>query len=201
MQLLKQGKGVMGKYAREHTNSSTADDQMQQCHATPQGEEINSREALHHLYKITGKSKIAKVAFMLKKWLADPTLGESTEPMRITHCSKMITLLMHHCRFHLSGKLCIFAHHLDVLDEIARRAGLSNYRDSITKYIRIDGATLPKTRQEQISSFQSNPSVRVALLGITVSDKHPPFWIILSYKQIQRCNTFPRLVILIRLPV
>ena len=76
MQLLKEGKGVMGKYAREHNNTSIADDQMQQHNATPQDEEVNSKEALHHLYKITGKSKIAKVAFMLKKWLADPTLGE-----------------------------------------------------------------------------------------------------------------------------
>ena len=89
------------------------------------------------------------------------------------------------------GKLCIFAHHLDVLDEIARGSGLSNLNESMTKFIRIDGAvsscvyssspsplrltkcphtkTLPKIRQEQILSFQTDPSVRIALLGITVS--------------------------------
>ena len=67
------------------------------------------------------------------------------------------------------GKLCIFAHHLDVLDEIGRGAGLSNRNESSSKYIRIDGTTRPKARQEQIVSFQTNPTVRVALLGITVS--------------------------------
>jgi len=56
-----------------------------------------------------------------------------------------------------------------VLDEIGRGAGLSNHTESTTKFIRIDGATLPKARQEQIVSFQTNPTVRVALLGITVS--------------------------------
>jgi hypothetical protein len=55
------------------------------------------------------------------------------------------------------------------LDEIGRGAGLSNHKESTTKFIRIDGATLPKARQEQILSFQTNPTVRVALLGITVS--------------------------------
>lgn len=94
----------------------------------------------------------------------------------------MITALMHHYCFHFSGKLCIFAHHLDVLDEIARRAGLSNFRDSTTKYIRIDGATLPKTRQEQILSFQSDPAVRVALLGITVSNTHSTSLVSLTSK-------------------
>lgn len=79
MQLLKQGRGVMGKFAREHSTTSDVHSriQMQQTHATPEEEEVNSREALHHLYKLTGKSKIAKVTFMLKRWLADPALGET----------------------------------------------------------------------------------------------------------------------------
>jgi hypothetical protein len=80
MQMLRRGRGVMGKFAREHAERSKAESQVQQ-HDTPDGEEVSSREALHHLYKITGKSKIAKVTFMLKRWLSDPTLGEQTSDM------------------------------------------------------------------------------------------------------------------------
>lgn len=78
---------------------------------------------------------------MLKSWLADPT----------------------------KGKLCIFAHHLDVLNQIGKGAGLSNLSDSNTKYIRIDGSTNPKARQEQILQFQTDPAVRIAMLGITAA--------------------------------
>lgn len=102
---------------------------------------LKSREVLHHLYGITGRSKVARVTKMLKSWIADPT----------------------------KGKLCIFAHHLEVLDEISRGAGLSNARDSSTKFIRIDGSTSPKARQEQILTFQTNPAVRIAMLGITAA--------------------------------
>ena len=48
-------------------------------------------------------------------------------------------------------------------------AGLSNFRDSTTKFIRIDGSTSPKSRQEQILTFQTDPTVRIALLGITAA--------------------------------
>lgn len=75
MQMLKQGRGVMGKFAREHSKTHI-EEEIQQHHITPDGEEVSSRAALHHLYKITGKAKIAKVTVMLKRWLADPTLGE-----------------------------------------------------------------------------------------------------------------------------
>ena len=53
---------------------------------------LHQKEVLHHLYNITGRSKVARVTKMLQSWLADPT----------------------------KGKLCIFAHHLDVLDQISR---------------------------------------------------------------------------------
>lgn len=76
MQMLKQGRGVMGKFARQHSKMPESDNQVQESHVTPDGEVVSSREALHHLYKITGKSKIKKVASMLKKWLGDPTLGK-----------------------------------------------------------------------------------------------------------------------------
>ena len=78
---------------------------------------------------------------MLNRWLNDPT----------------------------KGKLCIFAHHISVLNAIGERAGLSNDRNSARKFIRIDGSTTPKTRQQQITAFQTDPSTRVALLGITAA--------------------------------
>lgn len=78
MQMLKRGRGVMSKFARQQStkNMSESDHQIEECHVTPNGEVVSSREALHHLYKITGKSKIKRVTNMLKKWLSDPTLGK-----------------------------------------------------------------------------------------------------------------------------
>lgn len=96
---------------------------------------------LSHMYGLTGDCKIPLVVDMLRRWLADPT----------------------------KGKLCIFAHHLSVLNAIRDQAELSNVAKSNKKFIRIDGATLPRQRQEQIKLFQTDPSVRVALLGITAA--------------------------------
>ena len=39
----------------------------------------------------------------------------------------------------------------------------------MSKFIRIDGSTSPKSRQEQILTFQTDPTVRIALLGITAA--------------------------------
>jgi hypothetical protein len=96
---------------------------------------------LNRLYSLTGDVKIPLIVDMLKRWLSDPT----------------------------KGKICIFAHHLSVLNSIQELAGLSNGTDSSSKYIRIDGSTLPKRRQEHINDFQTDPSIRVALLGITAA--------------------------------
>lgn len=96
---------------------------------------------LAKLYGLTGEAKIPLIVDMLDRWLTDPT----------------------------KGKICIFAHHLSVLNAIENGAGLSNDRDSRRKFIRIDGSTLPKQRQEQISAFQNDPSIRVAVLGITAA--------------------------------
>lgn len=76
MQMLRQGRGIMGKFAREHSSTLSIESQTRQYQATPEEVEVNSREALHHLYKITGKAKIGKVSSMLIRWLNDPTLGE-----------------------------------------------------------------------------------------------------------------------------
>lgn len=96
---------------------------------------------LSRLYGLTGDVKIPLLVDMLQKWLSDPT----------------------------KGKLCIFAHHISVLDALEKQAGLSNVGNSKSKFIRIDGSTLPKQRQDQINAFQSDPLVRIALLGITAA--------------------------------
>ena len=90
---------------------------------------------------LTAKAKIPVIVDMLKKWLADPS----------------------------KGKLCIFAHHIFVLDGIVEQVGLSNAASSNNKFIRIDGSTSPRDRQAQIKAFQSDPSVRIAVLGITAA--------------------------------
>lgn len=64
------------------------------------------------------------------------------------------------------GKVCIFAHHLSFLDALQSKCGLDK---SDRKFIRIDGGTSPRTRQDQITAFQTDPSIRVALLGITAA--------------------------------
>jgi SWI/SNF-related matrix-associated actin-dependent regulator 1 of chromatin subfamily A len=139
MQLLRQGKGVLGKLARVHHQESKASaesgpfiDMEENNYQPEEGIGLRNKEVLHHLYKISGRSKVRRVAQMLRSWLADNT----------------------------KGKLCIFAHHLEVLDEISSGAGLSNAKSSNTKYIRIDGSTSPKARQEQILQFQTDPAVR-----------------------------------------
>jgi SWI/SNF-related matrix-associated actin-dependent regulator 1 of chromatin subfamily A len=107
----------------------------------PPPAEHDRTTVLNRLYSLTGDAKVPVIVDMLKRWLRDPT----------------------------KGKICIFAHHISVLDSISVLAELSNSEDSNTKYIRIDGSTLPKKRQEQINDFQTDPSIRVAILGITAA--------------------------------
>lgn len=107
----------------------------------PEDEEISRKSVLNRMYSLTGKAKLPLVATMIQKWLSDPT----------------------------KGKLCVFAHHIFVLDELVRLAGLSNLAGSKTSYIRIDGSTSPKERQAQIKKFQTDPNVRIAILGITAA--------------------------------
>lgn len=104
-------------------------------------DEQNKRTTLlSRLYGLTGDAKVPLIADMVRRWLLDPT----------------------------KGKLCIFAHHISVLNAIRDLAGLSN-EDDVNKYIRIDGSTLPRQRQERIQAFQMDPSIRIALLGITAA--------------------------------
>ena len=107
------------------------------------GEEakVNRKAALNKVFQLTGKSKIPILIDMLKRWLEDST----------------------------NGKLCIFAHHIAVLDALVQGGELSNAPGSNSKFIRIDGSTNPRFRQDQITEFQNDPSVRVAVLGITAA--------------------------------
>ena len=96
---------------------------------------------LSMMYNLTAEAKIPLIVDMVRRWVNDPT----------------------------KGKLCIFAHHLVMLDEIVKQVGLSNDSKSSKKYIRIDGATSPLERQAQIKTFQENPEVRIAVLGLTAA--------------------------------
>lgn len=104
-------------------------------------EELSKKSVLNRMYTLTGKAKIPLVATMIKRWLNDQT----------------------------KGKLCVFAHHIFVLDELVRLGELSNQPGSKSMYIRIDGSTSPKERQAQIKKFQNDPNVRIAILGITAA--------------------------------
>mmetsp|Transcript_35635 Transcript_35635/g.40055 ORF Transcript_35635/g.40055 Transcript_35635/m.40055 type:complete len:1419 (-) Transcript_35635:1224-5480(-) len=107
----------------------------------PDDEKLDRKTILNRMYSLTAKAKIPYIAELVEKWLADPT----------------------------KGKLCIFAHHIFVLDELIKLAGLSNKQGSNKHFIRIDGSTPPKERQSQIKCFQTDPSIRCAVLGITAA--------------------------------
>lgn len=106
-----------------------------------QDEQIDRKSILNRMYSLTAKAKISLIADMVKQWLADPS----------------------------KGKLCVFAHHIFVLDDLIEQVGLSNTEGSDKRYIRIDGSTSPRERQARIKSFQEDPSVRIAVLGITAA--------------------------------
>ncbi|KAF3323361.1 DNA annealing helicase and endonuclease ZRANB3 [Carex littledalei] len=59
-------------------------------------------------------------------------------------------------------KTIIFGHHLKVLDGI--QASISN---NGIKFVRIDGSTTPRERQNAVESFRSSSEVKVAIIGIT----------------------------------
>jgi SNF2 family DNA or RNA helicase len=106
-----------------------------------QNPELTRKSALNRMYTLTAKAKIPLIADMIIRWLSDPT----------------------------KGKLCVFAHHIFVLDDLIKLVGLSNADGSDKRYIRIDGSTSPKNRQAQIKAFQTDIDVKVAILGITAA--------------------------------
>lgn len=103
-----------------------------------QEEHETKTNTLNTLYSLTAEVKIPLVVDMLNRWLNDDT----------------------------KGKVCIFAHHLSLLDALQSKCMLN---DTSRKFIRIDGGTSPRNRQDQITAFQTDPSIRVALLGITAA--------------------------------
>lgn len=106
------------------------------------GEPPSRGTVLNQMYSLTGRAKLPALVAFIKKWLEDPA----------------------------KGKLCVFAHHTFVLDALVEQIGLSNSGGEGTyRYIRIDGKTTPRTRQDQIDTFQTDPSTRVAVLGITAA--------------------------------
>jgi hypothetical protein len=84
--------------------------------------------------------------------------GRSKIPAAVQHLDAMLG-------DELGGKLVIFAHHREVLDAIEEQC-LSRKK---FKYVRIDGRTLARKRQASVVSFQEDPSIRVALLGLTAA--------------------------------
>ena len=60
--------------------------------------------------------------------------------------------------------MLVFAHHHDVMDAFDDALTKSK-----TKFVRIDGKTLGKERQERVQKFQNQTGVRVALLSITAA--------------------------------
>ena len=93
LRMLREGKGLLGKLAKKHEIGDIGTQSSASQFKPENGDEpLKSKEVLHHLYNLSGRSKVARITKMLKSWLNDPT----------------------------KGKLCIFAHHLYVLDELAR---------------------------------------------------------------------------------
>ncbi|KAJ4791573.1 chromatin remodeling factor18 [Rhynchospora pubera] len=71
----------------------------------------------------------------------------------------VVDVEMHYCGLQ---KTIIFGHHLKVLDGI--QASISK---SGIKFVRIDGSTNPRERQDAVESFHSSSEVKVAIIGIT----------------------------------
>ncbi|GBG89855.1 hypothetical protein CBR_g49704 [Chara braunii] len=63
---------------------------------------------------------------------------------------------------HLSPKMVIFAHHLEVLDEIQKFI-----QGSGLDYVRIDGSTNSIDRLKALHMFRDQVQVRVAIVGVT----------------------------------
>lgn len=155
MKQLREGNGVLGKLSRKHRKELDSDLSFKPksekslnhnfnqagTKETREEEKESRKHILNLLFSLTAHSKLPIIVNMLKDWVKDET----------------------------RGKLCIFAHHISVLDGIVELGGLCNAKGSKTKYIRIDGSTSPTSRHDQVTSFQNDPTVRVAVLGITAA--------------------------------
>ncbi|DBB17338.1 TPA: hypothetical protein ACH3X3_014381 [Trebouxia sp. C0006] len=61
------------------------------------------------------------------------------------------------------NKVIVFAHHLNVLDEIQHTLGKAHHA------IRIDGSTSLESRKKAMDDFQTKPEVKLAILSITAA--------------------------------
>jgi len=167
MRTLRECRGILGRLSRQHhaTNNPTVVDGMEDgglslprpptpphSHSmvhvpiegpmilpptpTPDEQKTSRKAILGHVFKISGSAKIPIIIDMLDKFLSDPT----------------------------SGKLCIFGHHIHVIDAIVQHSKNAGHR-----FMSITGMTPPRVRQENISEFQTDPLLRVAILGITAA--------------------------------
>ena len=155
MELLRTARGVLGKIANDHWDNDGGREDYEknnpslQNHEQGDGEcqpeddaEVERKRNLTELFLLTGMGKVPTIVAKLKEWLADP----------------------------LKGKICVFAHHRAVLDALEDQLFFDeNSPLSMSKYIRIDGQTMPRSRQDKILEFQRNPRVRIAILGVTAA--------------------------------
>ncbi len=61
------------------------------------------------------------------------------------------------------NKVIVFAHHLNVLDEIQHTLGQAHHA------IRIDGSTSLESRKKAMDDFQDKPWIKLAILSITAA--------------------------------
>jgi len=143
MVIIRKGKGILASIAKNQSNSENPNTiniskPMDRNSSTNTIIPISERKAvLNQLYCQSGEAKIPIILELLNKFILDPS----------------------------KGKLCIFAHHSSVMDALIQKSMLSD-KDCMCQYIRIDGSTSPKERQEKAKSFQSDGIVRIAILGI-----------------------------------
>jgi SWI/SNF-related matrix-associated actin-dependent regulator 1 of chromatin subfamily A len=156
MTILTQGKGVLASMAKSQGSlpessgiSTTApinernavlkSQSLPENSGTSTAAPINERKAvLNELYCQAGQAKIPVLIEFLNRFIQDPS----------------------------KGKLCVFVHHTAVMNALIEQSKLSD-NDCMCKFIRIDGTTLPKDRQDRAQAFQSDPMFRIAILGIT----------------------------------
>ena len=95
------------------------------------------------------------------------TLYQASGIAKVRYVCDYITDLLN-----ANQKFLVFAHHLDVLNEIENK--VKNMKELQSKkdkkkqcYFRLDGSTPAKKRQELIQTFQTDNDIRVGLLAIT----------------------------------
>lgn len=147
---LKRAEARLGKLAKRKTNQI-----LEALKTLPALEDLPDKEASG----AQGEGEDVSELQQRKKWL----LMDMFMQTGMAKVPSVIARVRHLLADELSGKMLIFAHHRDVLDQIEKKA-LRNL-----PYIRIDGSTQPRERQARTQRFQTDASVRVALLSLTAA--------------------------------